>query len=164
MAALTPGTAAPEISLKDTAGANVTLAEQLRKGPVLAAFFKVSCPVCQFAFPFIERMYDSYGATGFSFLGISQDDARDTREFMREFGIKFPILIDDKGYPASNQYGLTNVPTLFLISPNGKIQTSSVGFSKADLEVINGAVAEATRKQAAPLFKPGEVVPDYKPG
>ena len=164
MAALAVGTRAPEISLKDTNGGGTTIADQLKKGPVLAAFFKVSCPVCQFAFPFIERMYEAYGANGFSFVGISQDDARDTREFMREFGIKFPVLIDDKGYPASNQYGLTNVPTLFLISPDGKIQTSSVGFSKTDLEVINGAAAVAAGKPATPLFRPGEVVPDYKPG
>ena len=62
---------------------------------------------------------------------------------MSEFGLKFPVLIDDRGYPASNQYGLTNVPTVFLIAPDGKIQVSAVGFSKPDLEDI--AAAAATR-------------------
>lgn len=164
MAALTSGAPAPAISLKDTNGASATLAAELKKGPVVAAFFKVSCPTCQFTFPFVERLHEAYGGKGISFIGISQDDARDTREFMQEFGIKFPVLIDDKGYPASNQYGITNVPSLFLITPDGQVQVSAVGFSKTYLDVINAAAAEAAGKTPAPLFKPGEVVPDYKPG
>jgi hypothetical protein len=56
------------------------------------------------------------------------------------------------------------VPTAFLIAPDGKIQISSVGFSRADLEKIAAAAARATGKLAAPLFKPGEAVPEYKPG
>src|ERR1700751_5865449 len=154
---LPAGEPAPAISRKDTSGRSVTLEEALKKGPVLVAFFKVSCPTCQFTFPFIERLHGAYGAKGFSIIGISQDDARDTREFMNEFGIKFPVLIDDHGYPASNQYGITNVPTLFLIAPDGKIQVTAVGFSKTDLDVIAAAAAEATGKAPTPLFKPGEV-------
>ncbi|HKN62429.1 MAG TPA: TlpA disulfide reductase family protein [Candidatus Acidoferrales bacterium] len=164
MAALTPGTPAPTISLKDSAGKSTTLAEQLKKGPVLAAFFKVSCPTCQFTAPFLERLHEMYGGPGFTLLGISQDEARHTREFMSEFGLKFPVLIDDCGYPASNQYGLTNVPTVFLIAPDGNIQMSAVGFSKPDLEDVAVAAARSTGKATTPLFKPGEVIPDYKPG
>jgi peroxiredoxin len=164
MATLTTGTTAPPISLKDSQGHSVSLAEALKKGPVVAAFFKVSCPTCQFTFPFLERLYEMYGGANLTFLGISQDGAGDTREFIEEFGIKFPVLIDERGYPASNQYGLTNVPTLFLIAPDGKIKISAVGFSKADLEDVASQAARATGTAAGPLFKPGEVVPDYKPG
>src|SRR5256885_9795159 len=39
--------------------------------------------------------------------GTSQDDARATKEFARKFGVTFPIALDEKGYPASNAYGLT---------------------------------------------------------
>src|SRR5271155_4714592 len=111
MAALTPGTPAPTISLKDSAGKSTTLAEQLKKGPVLAAFFKVSCPTCQFTLPFIERIYETYGDAKFSVWGVSQNDAADTRDFLKEYGVKFPTLIDDDGFVASNEYGLTNVPS-----------------------------------------------------
>lgn len=164
MAALTPGTTAPGILLKDSEGKTISLADALKKGPVLAAFFKVSCPVCQFTFPFIERLYEMYGGGSVTFLGISQNDPADTREFMQEFGTKFPVLIDDRGYPASNQYGLTNVPSLFWIAPDGKIRLSSVGFGKADLEKVAAEAARASGKPEQPLFKPGEVIPDYKPG
>lgn len=164
MAALTPGTTAPGILLKDSEGKTASLADALKKGPVLAAFFKVNCPVCQFTFPFLERMYEMYGGTNVTFFGISQNEVSDTREFIREFGTKFPMLIDDRGYPASNEYGLTNVPSIFWIVPDGKIRLSSTGFSKRDLETITAEAARAAGKPAQPLFRPGEVVPDYKPG
>jgi peroxiredoxin len=164
MAALPPGTAAPAISLKDTEGKAASLADALKKGPVLAAFFKVNCPTCQFTFPFLQRLYQAYGGANVTFFGISQNSAEDTREFMAEFGTKFPMLVDDRGYPVSNQYGLTNVPTLFWVGQDGKIQVTSVGFQRRDLEQIATDAARATGKPPQPLFRPGEVIPDYKPG
>ena len=162
--ALTAGTQAPEIALSSATGQKLSLADTLKKGPVLAAFFKVSCPTCQFAMPFIERIYETYGDAKFSVWGVSQNDAADTRDFLKEYGVKFPTLIDDDGFVASNEYGLTNVPSIFLITPDGKIKTSSVGFGKADLEAMAAEAARASNKPAKPLFKPGEVIPDYKPG
>jgi peroxiredoxin len=164
MAALTAGTTAPAISLKDTHGKATSLADALKRGPVLAAFFKVSCPTCQFTFPFLERMYEMYGGADVTFLGISQNRTDDTSEFMAELGTKFPVLLDDPGYPVSNQYGLTNVPTIFWIGRDGRIQIASVGFQRNDLEQIAAEAARATSKPAQPLFRPGEIVPDYKPG
>lgn len=164
MAALGTGEKAPEISLASVAGQKMSVTEALKKGPVMVAFFKISCPVCQFTFPFLERMYEAYGDAKFTFVGVSQDDARDTKDFMKEFGVKFPVLLDDAKFTASNKYGLTNVPTVFLIGTDGKIEVSSVGFSKADLENVAAAAARASGKAPAALFKPGEVVPDYKPG
>jgi peroxiredoxin len=165
LSTLPAGELAPAISLKDTTGRSVTLEEALNKGPVLAAFFKVSCPTCQFTFPFLERMYETYGNDGFTFLGVSQDDAADTREFAQEFGVKFPLLVDDEStYTASNEYGITNVPSVFLISQDGKILERSVGFGKRDLENMAKEAARATNRPVAPLFRPGEVVPDQKPG
>jgi peroxiredoxin len=164
MAALTPGKKAPAVSLKDTNGQKKSLADALKNGPVVLAFFKVTCPVCQFTFPFIERIYETFGSSKFTVWGISQDDARDTRDFLKEYGIQFPVLIEEDGYAVSNQYGITNVPTLFLISPDGEIQVSSVGFEKDALEEIASEAARATQKPALPVFKPSEVIPAYKPG
>jgi peroxiredoxin len=164
MAALPAGAMAPEFLLKTVDGVQMSLAKALKKGPVLAAFFKVNCPTCQFTFPFLERIFETFGNSRFTLWGISQNSASDTREFCKELGIKFPTLVDAAGYPASNEYGLTNVPTLFLISPDGKVRLSSVGFVKADLEIMAAEAARATGKPASPLFRPGEVIPDSKPG
>src|ERR1700749_2455690 len=112
MAALTPGAKAPDFSLQDLDGRGFSLAAALQNGPVFAAFFKVSCPVCQYAFPYFERLFKAHGAGSVSYVAISQDDAGKTSAFLKEYGVTSRTLLDDpNGYAASNAYGLTNVPT-----------------------------------------------------
>src|SRR5260370_42328811 len=55
------GNTAPVFSLKGLDGKDYSLPTLLKRGPVVAAFFKISCPVCQFTFPFLERLYKRYG-------------------------------------------------------------------------------------------------------
>src|SRR5580700_4939463 len=121
MAALPAGAKAPAFALQSVDGKKLNLADALKKGPVVAAFFKVSCPTCQFTAPFLERLHENYGGEKFTLWGISQDDAADTREFCQELDVDFPILLEAPGYALSNKYGLTHVPSVFLISPDGKI-------------------------------------------
>jgi peroxiredoxin len=158
------GMNAPAFTLADITGKSHALSDALKKGPVLAAFFKVSCPVCQFTFPFLERLYEAYGDSKVSFFAISQDNAADTREFLQEFGVQFPSLVDADGYKVSKQYGLTMVPSLFFIQPDGKVKTASMGFAKRDLESIAAEMAMIAGKPAQPVFRSGEKVPDYRPG
>ena len=64
MAALATGTKAPDFDLKTLDGKRFSLGEELASGPVVLAFFKVSCPTCQYAFPFLERLHKAYGSQG----------------------------------------------------------------------------------------------------
>jgi peroxiredoxin len=160
------GQTAPGFSLNGLDGNGYSLEELLRRGPVLAAFFKISCPVCQFTFPFLQRLHERYGSQEVTFLGISQDDAKATAGFAKQYGITFPIALDEKekGYPASNAYGLTNVPTVFLIEPKGTVRVSSMGFVKNDLEQIAATLAERRKIAPAALFRANESVPANRPG
>ena len=165
MAALTAGTKAPDISLLAVDGSAFSLQDALKRGPVLAAFFKVSCPVCQYAFPFLDRLHKAHGSQNLSIVGISQDDKRSTASFLKEFGVTFPTLLDDpKGYAVSNAYGLTNVPSWFLIAPDGEIELSSVGWVKSEFEELNRKLAEARHTPPPQLFKPGDDVRDFRAG
>jgi peroxiredoxin len=160
------GNKAPGFELKALDGKKYSLGKLIEQGPVVAAFFKISCPVCQFTFPFLERIYKRYGGDGVTFLGISQDGARATKDFAREFGVTFPMLLDpkEKNYAASNAYGLTNVPTIFLIETDDTVRISCMGFDKKDLESIAAALAERKKIGPTALFRPDESVPAHKPG
>jgi peroxiredoxin len=166
MTNIVAGNTAPGFSLRGLDGKELSLASSLQRGPLVAAFFKVSCPVCQFTFPFLERLHKRYGGDGVTFLGISQDDARDTKDFAKEFGATFPMLLDEKkkGYLASNAYGLTSVPTIFLIETDSTVKISCMGFDKNDLESIARELAERKKMTPAPLFRADESVPAHKPG
>ncbi len=165
MPALSAGRAAPEFTLHTLDGRQFDLRQTLSRGPVLAVFFKISCPVCQFALPYVERMYQAYAGKNVTIVGVSQNTKADTETFLRQYGITFPVLLDDtSSYPVSNAYGHTNVPTLFWIEGDGEIGLSSVGWSRADVEQINRRLAEAGRGQPAMIFSPGENVPDFRAG
>ncbi|HEY0565872.1 MAG TPA: TlpA disulfide reductase family protein [Terriglobales bacterium] len=166
MAALTVGSAAPGFSLRwfqAGQGESFTLPKQ---GSTVLVFFKVSCPTCQYAVPFFDRLYrnkiEGHGAN-VSVVAVSQDNERDTRAFVQQFHISMPIALDSNGYEASRGYGLTNVPTTFLIC-DGKVEFSSVGWSKQDAEEINARVANLVDGVPVPLFKPGEEVASFKAG
>ncbi len=98
-------------------------------------------------------------------VGISQNDQRETDAFLKEYGVTFPTLIEDpNGYAVSNAYGLTNVPSLFLIGQDGQIEVSSVGWVKQDVEEINRKLGIGQQATPVVLFKPGEEVRDFRAG
>ena len=142
---LEAGTPAPEVSLPTLAGGSWKLSDALRSAPVLLAFFKVSCPTCQLTLPFLSRIPNV--------VAVSQDDAAGTRDFGARFG-SLPETVLDAGprYTASNAYGITHVPSLFLVGSDGKIAKAIDGFSKADLEELGVR------------FAPNEKVPALRPG
>jgi len=150
------GILAPDFTLPDMTGTARPLRDWLEQGPVLIAFFKISCPTCQYTFPFLQRLT----ASSLRVVGISQDVRRKTEGFNREYGIGFPVQLDseDENYPVSNAYGITHVPSLFLIEPDGRIALTSVGFVKKDLEAI------AKRFGVVELFHRDEKIEAFRAG
>lgn len=167
MPALEPGTAAPPFSLPDHQGEAHSLAECLSRGPFLLIFFKISCPTCQYALPFLERLYKRVAGAPVNIWAVSQDSLGRTDAFSREFGVEaLPKLFDPEqdGYAVSNSYEVTHVPTAFLIEPDGNITLTSVGWSKDDATTFGERLGEAAGKQVLPLFEPQEDVLDFRPG
>ena len=166
MAALEAGTLAPDFVLSTLEGHQVSLEKLLQRGPVVLAFFKVSCPVCQYAFPFYERLFHANQGANVTVLGISQDGLQETADFRNEYGVNFPIAIDDEPnhYAVSNTYGLTNVPTLFYIAQTGEIEVSSVGWSKSDVDEVNAKLAVVRHQKPPLLWRKGEDVRDFSAG
>jgi peroxiredoxin len=165
MATLKAGTLAPDFTLPTMEGKKFSLRDALARGPVLAAFFKVSCPTCQYAFPFLERIYKTYGNKNVTIVGVSQNEKKDTVSFIKEYGVTFPVLLDDtRTFPASNAYVLTNVPSIFWIAQDGEIEISSVGWDRQEIEDMSRKAAETTGDRAKSIFQPGENVADFRAG
>ena len=165
MPALTAGQPAPDFSLPTMTGDKLSLRQALRRGPVVLAFFKVNCPVCHLAFPYLERLYQAYKGSHVSVIGVSQNSRQETAAFIEKFGITFPVALDDRSrYEVSNAYGITNVPTVFCIAGDGEIEVSSVGWVRAEISEINAKLAAVVRAGMATLFTPVEDVPEWRPG
>jgi peroxiredoxin len=154
---LAPGADAPELSLPDLHGRQWSLHDALPRGPVVLAFFKVSCPTCQLTFPFLQRLIDAPGE-GPQLVAISQDGAPDTHEFQQRFGISMPTLIDTRpDYPASNAFQITSVPSIFVVEADGAISLAVDGFNKAAIEQIG-------RMYGLTPFRETDHVPALRPG
>jgi len=160
---LRAGHRAPDFSLarleNGTLRGTADLGKLLPGGPVLLAFFKSTCPVCQMTLPFLERIHRGRAPGSLEIYGVSQDDPETTQEFAGEFGVSFPMLLDteESGYPASDAYGLSHVPTLFLVERDGTIAWSLEGFNKREFRAV------AAQAGVDP-FRPGENVPEWKAG
>ena len=148
------GSQAPEFTLPDLDRQPVKSVDLHRDRLSLLVFFKASCPVCQMTLPFLNRLLGQL-----SVVAISQDDETVTQRFRARFGVTLPTLLDDEdaGYLVSNQYQITNVPSLFLVEPDGLISLAVAGFSKADLEAI-------AQRAGTGIFQAGESVPAWRPG
>lgn len=165
MVTLAAGAQAPQFKLPTTDGKIFSLQDALARGPVALAFFKVSCPVCQYAFPLYERLLQAYRNQGATLVGVSQNTKKDTESFNKKLGITLPVLLDDtKSYPVSNAYGLTNVPTLFWIAEDATIEISSVGWNKKDFETVSQKMAEAGKMPPAQLLRQEEKIADFRFG
>jgi peroxiredoxin len=147
---LEAGRRAPGFRLPRLDGGDVSLADVAALGPALLAFFKISCPVCQLALPYLERVHQ---AGTLPVYGISQNDAKDTRNFAERYGLTLPMLLDSEqsGYPVSNAYGISSVPTMFQIGRDGSIEQVIVGWRKPEMVAL-GAVG------------PDDNVPEWKAG
>jgi len=153
---LSPGDLAPGFHLPRLDGGTIALADLLANGPVLLAFYKVTCPVCQLAMPFLERIHTG-GAL--PIYAISQNDAEDSREFNEEFGITMPTLLDpeDRGFAVSNDYGISHVPTVYLVGTDGKIANVIESWNRQELEKVASGVG-------VQLIRPTDNVQAFRAG
>ena len=158
------GSLAPDFSFATFQGDRFTLSESLKKGPAVIAFFKVSCPVCQFTFPFLERIYQAYRHAPFTVQAVSQDNEEKSQRFCEQFGVTFPVATDGEGFPASKSYAFSEVPTIFLIDREGRIRLRFSGFSKAALIQLSAEIGNLVGRPPAPVFLAGERVPEIRPG
>ena len=150
------GDHAPAFQLTALNGKKTSLSDILQNGPALLVFYKISCPICQLTAPYIQRLA---AGRALQVVGISQDDESSTQGFNQRFGVMFPTLLDQskEGYPASNGFGISTVPSLFLIEQDGIIAKAFQGFSKRDIEALG-------ERAGSPIFRPEDNVPEWKAG
>jgi len=155
---LDTGVTAPDFRLERLEGGAVSLSDLTSNGPVVLAFFKITCPVCQLTLPFLERIH-SAAPEALAIYGVSQNSPRDTREFAWEFGIRFPLLLDteDSGFPVSNAYGISSVPTIFVVERDGSISSVNEGWGRRDIQSLG-------RRAGVQALQAGDNVPEWKAG
>jgi cytochrome c biogenesis protein CcmG/thiol:disulfide interchange protein DsbE len=120
------GRPAPPLPHEQLSGAIVTLAA-LRGHPVLVTFWASWCAPCAREAPALERF--SGGLNGHATLvGVNWSDLSlsEARAFIKRYGWTFPNLRDSEGTVGVN-YGLTGLPTTFVIDSAGRVRATLRG-------------------------------------
>jgi len=127
------GFAAPDFTLQSIDGKTYTLSE-LKGNAVLVNLWATWCPPCRAEMPAIEKMYEEYKDQGFIVLAVNmttQDDPAKIAPFIQEYGLTFPILLDEKSITAS-AYQMRSLPSSYFINRAGIISEVIIGGPMAE--------------------------------
>ena len=115
------GMVAPNFTLKSLDGEEVSLNE-FRGKYVLVNFWATWCGPCKIEMPSLEALYQRFKNKNFVLLAISNDmfGASIVKPFVKANHLNFTILLDQR-LKASNAFGVTSLPSTFMIDPKGEI-------------------------------------------
>lgn len=135
------GDIAPDFQLETLKGKKVKLSDY-RGGPVMLNFWASWCPPCRAEMPDMEKLHQKRDVTILAVnLTKSESSREDVKEFVNEFHLTFPILLDEQVQVAA-MYQIRPIPTTYMIDSEGVIQFRAFGamnyeFMVQELEKMN---------------------------
>lgn len=122
------GFLAPNFTLNGIDGKPYTLSK-FRGKAVLINLWATWCPPCRAEMPAIEIIYQEFRDQGFIVLAVnatSQDEPSAIAPFLDQYGITFPVLLDETGN-ISTIYKLQSLPSSYFIDRQGVVQEVIIG-------------------------------------
>ena len=148
-----PGAVAPSFTLPDaTTGEPVT--DPWRGGRTLVVFFKVTCPVCRMVAPKVTALADG----GAAVVAVGEDPPPALLRYSREHAQQVPTVSEAAPYEVSSAYGVTAVPTLFVVEPDGLVSDAVGGWDRDRWNAV------AATFGAPPISVEGDGLPVFRPG
>ncbi|UKA61448.1 thioredoxin-dependent thiol peroxidase [Arthrobacter sp. FW306-04-A] len=129
---LIPGDIAPDFTLKDQTGRDVSLASYRGRNTVIYFYPAASTPACAAQACDFRDSLETLRAAGYEVLGVSPDTVKDLEKFVAEESLTFPLLSDEghqiaDAYAAwgeKKNYGRTYqglIRSTIVVDPEGKV-------------------------------------------
>ena len=134
------GELAPDFELKDSDGKRVKLSD-FRGKIVFLDFWATWCGPCRGEIPHLKELAKNFGSRDdFVLLSVSLDtDAAKWREFIRKEQMNWRHALDDKNWEGvASKYGVTGIPTTFLLDKDGKVLKTDLRGQSVVSEVADG--------------------------
>jgi thiol-disulfide isomerase/thioredoxin len=113
------------------------------KGSVtLLEFWRIGCPHCERAAPFLNQLYKQYQPKGLKMVTIHtpgspapenpENNWTNVRQTIKDWGITYPVAYDEGGKLFQKVYGGDRYPTAILLDREGKIQFVETGMDSPE--------------------------------
>ncbi|MFO0661973.1 MAG: redoxin family protein [Polyangiaceae bacterium] len=133
-------TFAPSItSLQSIQGSTPLDISQLKGKVVLLDFWAGWCGVCRATTPVVNAWAAKYGAQGLAVIGVSSDSVTTAQKATGAFGIEYTVGADVNG-DVFKAYGVSALPTMFVIDKGGVIRNLTVGLDNATAKDIENNI------------------------
>jgi peroxiredoxin len=120
------GEKAPDFSLVGLDGKTHRLSDYKGK-TVILNFWGTYCPPCKQEMPALQSQYDKWKPQGVEYVGVNiGENAITIKGFLDQYRLTLPIWLDEN-QDIRKKYGVSDYPTTFFISPDGKIEKKHVG-------------------------------------
>ncbi|MBV9107419.1 MAG: TlpA family protein disulfide reductase [Verrucomicrobia bacterium] len=93
---------------------------ELTGKPLLVEFWATWCPPCRKSIPHLNEIYSKYKSQGLQIVGITDEDEATVKKFQKQIPMDYSVAISTPG-SIYQQFGITAIPTAFLVNKGGKI-------------------------------------------
>lgn len=131
---LEKGNRAPDFELETLDGERIKLSD-LQGKPVFLNFFTSWCPPCRAEAPDMQQFHEESDVQVFAVnMYEREQNTDDVPEFIDEFDITFPVVIDES-LEVTYRYGVQVMPTTYILDSNGLIVNIGQGAMNYDMMV-----------------------------
>jgi len=140
-----PGTVAPDFTLKSTAQKNLRLKEQRGK-VMLINFWATWCGPCRQELPELDRIQLQFAKAGFGLFAVSVDeDARKAEAMMRQLGLKITVL-HDQDKQVARRYAVDAMPATIIVDRKGVVRHVHRGYRAGYEKIYEKQIRELLRE------------------
>jgi cytochrome c biogenesis protein CcmG, thiol:disulfide interchange protein DsbE len=136
---------APDFTLPDIDGNNISMSKSLGQGPIYVSFWATWCKPCCEELKIMEKIYERHKDQGFQIFAINTEGpkaAAKIKSFVTSYGITFRVLLDNDGEVFHRKFKGSNMPFSNLVDSNGRVVFAAVGFKPGDEKEIEKLIIE----------------------
>ena len=127
------GKSAPEIAAQYWLNSSALSLRALQGKIVVVEFWATWCPPCRQSIPHLIQLSGKYGPQGVVFIGLTDEPKEKVEPFAKELNMTYAV---GGGSGTGQAYGVTAIPTAFLLDTEGKVAWQGHPMNSAFVQAI----------------------------